>query len=194
MKKVIFALVCLFVALTGKAEQVYGLTKVEKVGTSFVAYAGDLALPINPYLYKRVKKDMASYAMVVFNGEKGTVMTLAHRANISHDILVVDSVGLDAEDQPEIYLRDVKNTPSVYKTPNDQWLLVQVGQKVERWFIDGETKVIQHFRTVPRETELTSDIPYSTIPGAVAQQKTAAATDVALVNAPAPQGEKKAEL
>ena len=168
MKKLIFALVCtMFVALSANAQQVYGLTSVVKNGKMFVVYAGDQSLEVNPYLYKRVKKSPADYVLVVYNGERGTVKTVAHRANVNYAVLSVDSIGYDEDkDLAEVYLSD----KSVYKSTNDEWLQVLKGQHVERWLIDGETKVLQHFRTVPRDVELTTAIPYETIPGATRNQ------------------------
>lgn len=166
MRKIFFFFVCVVFAVTAQAQQVYGLTSVEKNGKEFVVRAGALALPVNPYLYKRVKKDMASYVLVTYKGEKGSMVTVAHRANVSYAVLAVDSVGLDSNDLAEVYLSD----KSIYKSHNDEWLKVLKGQHVERWLVDGETKTLQHFRTVPRETELTNAVPYATVPKAEVAQ------------------------
>lgn len=162
MKK-FFAFACaIFATLSINAQQVYGLTSVVKNGKTFVAYADQQSLEVNPYLYKRIKKSPTDYVLVVYNGERGTVKTIAHRANVSYAVLSVDSIGYDEDkDMAEVYLSD----KSIYKSANDEWLQVLKGQHVERWLIDGETKTLQHFRTVPRDVELTTAIPYETVPG-----------------------------
>ena len=179
MRKAILSLVCVvFVALNAMGQQVYGLTSVEKNGKEFVVRVGDLVLPVNPYLYKRVKKDMASYVLVTYNGEKGSMITVAHRANVSYAVLAVDSVGLDEEkDLAEVYLSD----KTVYKSTNDEWLKVLKGQHVERWLVDGETKTLQHFRTVPRDVELTTAVPYATVPAKTEVAQVTTAKEVAQV-------------
>ena len=176
MRKAILSLVCVVFAVTAQAQQVYGLTSVEKNGKEFVVRAGELALPVNPYLYKRVKASPESYVLVTYNGEKGSMITVAHRANVSYAVLAVDSVGLDEEkDLAEVYLSD----KTIYKSTNDEWLKVLKGQKVERWLVDGETKTLQHFRTVPRETELTNAVPYATVPAGKAEVAQTTVTDSA---------------
>lgn len=115
--------------------------------------------------------------MVDYVGEKGSARTLAHRSKVSYAVLEVDSIGLDANDVAEVYLSD----KTVYKSPNDEWLKVLKGQHVERWLVDGETKVLSHYRTVPRETPLTTDIPYTTV---AAVTSTVTTQPVAVVTTP----------
>lgn len=157
MRKIAFLIVCVVFAVAGNAQQVFKLDKVVKDGLSFTAYAGDKALPISPFLYKRLKAEPAAYVMVDYQGENGSARTLAHRSKVSYAVLEVDSIGLDANDVAEVYLSD----KTVYKSPNDEWLKVLKGQHVERWLVDGETKILTHYRTVPRETPLTTDLPYA---------------------------------
>lgn len=186
MRRILFFFVCvIFAAINVNAQQVYGLTSIAKNGTSFEVRAGDLVLPVNPYLYKRIKKAPESYALVVYNGTNGSMITVAHRGNINYAVLAVDSIGYNEEaDVAEVYLSD----KTVYKSTNDEWLKVLKGQHVERWFIDGETKTLEHIRTVPRDVELTNAVPYVTVPGAAQQAQVQVPTanptkDVAQVTA-----------
>jgi len=156
MRKALF-LICVVFAVAAQAQQVYKIDKVVKDGLKFTAYAGDKALPISPFLYKRLKAEPAAYVLVDYVGENGSARTLAHRSKVSYAVLEVDSIGLDDQDVAEVYLSD----KTVYKSPNDEWLKVLKGQHVERWLVDGETKILTHYRTVPRETPLTTDIPYT---------------------------------
>lgn len=178
MRKIFCTLItCVVFAVAAQAQQVFKLDKVVKDGLQFTAYAGDKALPISPFLYKRLKAEPAGYVMVDYVGENGSARTLAHRSKVSYAVLSVDSVGLDDQDVAEVYLSD--NT--VYKSQNDEWLKVLKGQHVERWLVDGDTKVLSHYRTVPRETPLTTDIPYTTV---AAVTPTVTTQPVAVVTTP----------
>ncbi len=157
MKKFFFlSVVFSALALAANAQKVYGLEAVAKVGKSFVAKAGPESLPLNPYLYKRVKKAPQEYVLVAYDGENGSVRTLAHKSNVFYNVLAIDSVGYDeSADVAEVFLSD----KTKYTSSNEEWLKALAGQHVEMWYVDGETAVLQHFRTVPRETALTSVVP-----------------------------------
>lgn len=153
---------CVVFAVAAQAQQVFKIDNVVKEGKDFVVYAGDTSLYVLADVYKSIKKDIESYVMVVYRGQRGSMATLAHRANVSYAVLAVDSIGLDDNDVAEVYLSD----RSVYKSHNDEWLKVRKGQHVERWLVNGVSKTLQHFRTVPREVPLTTAIPYTTVPKA----------------------------
>ena len=156
-KKIFLSVVFSVLAFVANAQKVYDNVVVTKVGKSFVAKAGPAeSLPLNPYLYKRVKKAPQDYVLVAYDGENGSVRTLAHKSNVFYNVLAVDSVGYDeAADVAEVFLSD----KTKYTSSNEEWLKVLAGQHVEMWYVDGETAVLQHFRTVPRETALTSVVP-----------------------------------
>ena len=158
MRKIFCTLItCVVFAVAAQAQQVYKLDRAVRDGLRFIVYAGDKSLPISPFLYKKLKEEPAGYFLIDYQGENGSARTLVHRTKVSYAVLEVDSIGLDENDVAEVYLSD----KTIYKSPNNEWLKVQIGQHVERWLVDGETKIIVHYRTVPREIPLTTDLPYA---------------------------------
>ncbi|MBR1825669.1 MAG: hypothetical protein IJ770_03685 [Alphaproteobacteria bacterium] len=160
-KKILFLLCVVFSVLTVSAQKVENVVSVTKSGNGFVATlsTGRTVRVTNPYLYKRMRKAPSEYCYVTYNGEKKRDETFALKSNVSYAVLTVDSVGYNEDkDLAEVYLSD----KTVYCSPNDEWLKVLVGQKVERWWVDGETIDLEHFRTVSRETPETTTVPVET--------------------------------
>jgi hypothetical protein len=166
MKKIaMFLLVSVLFSVSAMAQKVYGLSKIEqKTSTVFVAYAGEhseLSLEISAWLYRAIKSEPNSYVMMNYVGENGSCRTIARRTSVDYGVYNIDSIGYDEANQLAlVYL----SNHSVYKSPNMEWLKVQRGQHFERWYVDGETKVLEHCRTVARTVALTTAIPYEIAP------------------------------
>ena len=171
MKKIILIASVVFSVLSVNAQKVFNLQSVQKVGNGFYAKATNgEQKPISPYTYKQVKKAVQDYVLVTYDGEQVSDWTLAHKSKVSHIIYVVDSIGYNEDaDVAEIFIRN-GDLRMKHESPNEVWLKVNKGQHVESWYIDGLTKIIEHWRTVPRDVPLTTEVP---IEAAVATASTA---------------------
>jgi hypothetical protein len=149
-----------FSVLSVNAQKVCNLVSVEKIGNGFYVKATNgEQKAISPYTYKQVKKALNDYYMVTYDGEQVSDWTLAHKSKVSHIIFEVDSIGYNEDsDVSEVFLSNGE-LRTKYESPNEVWLKVNKGQHVESWYIDGITKIIEHWRTVPRETPLTTEVP-----------------------------------
>lgn len=161
MKKIAAILMCVVISvLSANAQKVFNLQSVQKVGNGFyVTATNGQQKAISPYTYKQVKKAVQDYVLVTYDGEQISDWTLAHKSKVSHIIFVVDSIGYNEDaDVAEVFIRN-GDLRTKYESPNEVWLKVNKGQHVEAWYIDGITKIIEHWRTVPRDVPLTTEVP-----------------------------------
>lgn len=165
MKKIFFVCVMMMAVVNVCAQDVFGINKVELIRPNEgVVYAGDhneFKLNVPAYVYRWVKDEPATWLLAVYNGEGGSEMTVVRRTNVDYGVFSIEKVEYDeANGVALVYL----SNKTVYKSKNLDWLKVQPGQHFERWFIDGESKVLEHCRTVARTVKLTTAIPYKIAP------------------------------
>lgn len=163
MKKLVFSFVLVVSVLSASAQlSFYPIEDVRQLSeTQFMVRSGAQKLRVNPDVYSKVKSNINDYLLVTYTDAKQSAITVARKANVKYMVLGVDSVGISEDGLSMVFL----SSGSVYKSANKAWLTVRPGQKVAGAFVDGETKVItRRWHTVPRATEITSEIPISPSP------------------------------
>lgn len=127
MKKFLFFVVCVFVSVFANAQSFTPVTHVAKVNKSYVAYGDCACAPLTAAQYLKLKKSVAGYSIVSYNGKDAanSFNIVVSDNEYDSDILTVDSVGV-ADSGVEVYFTN----GTMYLAKSAAWADVLKGQNV----------------------------------------------------------------
>jgi hypothetical protein len=146
MKKFfIFFVFVMATVATALAQEFIPVVSVKKADKAFYAVTAADSYQITVAEYVAIKKSPNDYFIAALYGDNGFKVVVT-KSEFTDEILVIDSVGIDAKDSVEVYFTNGK----VHKTDFQFWLKAKKSQYVRHTAITGK-RLFERYQTVSAE-------------------------------------------